>query len=422
MVYARWFLPPEDQAYHLDLATELVRDLHQRARVGLLGLMLFLFLLNRFLQGPIAANPAMGHLIVVMGMLAVLRLGLTLALDHNPSWVPDPHTRHLIFILQTFLTGCGLGLFNVLALAHLNSTDLALLCVCQLGITALAMVSMAASFLAYAVYMLPNMLVLLLGIALFPPPQIPEVFPFILGSFMAVSLYLASVVHDGFKRQTLLALKLHDAALKDSLTGLYNRRFVLEFMSAASSQVLRDWEREGQEGHAGRSLGLYILDIDYFKEVNDKQGHAAGDAVLSQLAMVLSLASRKPDLVARWGGEEFLIVAQDVDREHLETLGDRIREEVAAFQFILPNGRTLQITSSIGCAAFPFAPTDPTCLSWEGTLNLADAALYRAKQEGRNRARVAIAGPDATGEALLHLGHADKDITLSSGTRLLVIR
>jgi len=197
---------------------------------------------------------------------------------------------------------------------------------------------------------------------------------------------------------------------------------VLEFMSAASSQVLRDWEREGQEGHAGRSLGLYILDIDYFKEVNDKQGHAAGDAVLSQLAMVLSLASRKPDLVARWGGEEFLIVAQDVDREHLETLGDRIREEVAAFQFILPNGRTLQITSSIGCAAFPFAPTDPTCLSWEGTLNLADAALYRAKQEGRNRARVAIAGPDATGEALLHLGHADKDITLSSGTRLLVIR
>jgi diguanylate cyclase (GGDEF)-like protein len=422
MSFARWFLPPEDQAYHLDLARELVRDLHQRARVGLLGLILFLFLLHRFLQPAIHQAPILGHLILAVGMLAVVRLGLTLALEQNPTWIQDPHSLHLLFIAQAFLTGCGLGWFNLLALEYLRSTDLALLCVCQLGITALAMVSMAASFIAYASYMLPNMLVLTFGLALHLPEGIPEVFPFILASFTAVSLYLASVVHDGLKRQTLLALKLHDAALKDSLTGLYNRRFVLEFMSAASSQILRDWEREGQDGQEGRSLGLYILDIDHFKEVNDSQGHAAGDAVLSQLAMVLSLASRKPDLVARWGGEEFLIVAQDVDRDHLETLGDRIRQEIGDFEFLLPNGKTLRITCSIGCAAFPFSPLDPTCLSWEGTLNLADAALYRSKMEGRNRSHVAVAGPHARGEALHRLGHADKDITLSSGERLLVIR
>lgn len=422
MHLARWFLPPEDQAYHLDLAKQLVRDLHLRARAGLLGLLLFLVLLHRFLHGAIALHPVLGHILVGVGMLAVVRLGLVLALDHHPDWLSDPHTRHVWFIVQAFLTGAGLGAFNLIALEQLGPTDLALLCVCQLGITALAMVTMAGSFLAYAAYMLPNMLVLLVGLVTHAIPQIPDIFSFILACFIAVSLYLASVVHDGFKEQTLLALKLHDAALKDSLTGLYNRRFVLEFMSAAASQILRDWEREAPEGRPGRSLGLYILDIDHFKEVNDSQGHAAGDAVLSQLAMVLSLGSRKPDLVARWGGEEFLLVAQDVDRDHLETLGDRIRDEISAFEFLLPNGKVLKITASIGCAAFPFSPSDPSCLSWEGTLNLADAALYRAKQEGRNRSKVALAGPDAQGAALLQLSLADKDLSLSSGSRLLVIK
>jgi diguanylate cyclase (GGDEF)-like protein len=419
MSFGRWFLPPEDQAYHLDLATDLVRDLHQRARVGLMGLLLFLFLLGRFLQTSITATPAMGHLLIAIGMVAVLRLGITLALEHHPDWMEDPHARHAFFIVQTFITGCGLGLFNLLALEHLNPTDLALLCVCQLGITALAMVSMAASFLAYAAYMLPNMLILIFGLGIHPPPQIPDVFPLILGCFVAVSLYLASVVHDGFKRQSLLSLKLKDAALKDSLTGLYNRRFVLEFMSTASSQILRDW---GREGEPGRSLGLYMLDIDSFKEINDTHGHAAGDAVLSQLAMLLSLASRRPDLVARWGGEEFLIIAQDVDREHLEILGERIRIEMESFQFLLPNGKVLSATCSIGCTAFPFSTSDPGALSWEGTLNLADAALYRAKREGRNQVRRAEAGPDAQGQALGLLGLADKTHALNSGPSILRIR
>lgn len=419
MPIGRWFLPPEDQAYHMDLAADLMKDLHQRARVGLLGLLLFLFLLGRFLNGPISRAPFMGQLLILLGMFAALRLGITLALDHHPEWIPNPHARHVVFMVQTFLTGCGLGLFNLLALEHLNPTDLALLCVCQLGITALAMVSMAASVLAYAAYMLPNMLVLIIGLHMYPQPQIPDVFPLILGCFVAVSLYLASVVHYGFKHQSLLALKLRDAALKDSLTGLYNRRFVLEFMAAGSSQTLRDWS---QKGTPGRSLGLYMLDIDHFKSINDTHGHAAGDAVLSQLAMLLALASRRPDLVARWGGEEFLIIAQDVDRDQLEILGERVRQEVEAFQFLLPNGKVLKATCSVGCTAFPFSPEDPDCLSWEGTLNLADAALYHAKHNGRNQVRLAMAGPDAHGEVLHALGHADKDVTLSSSARVLLIR
>lgn len=416
---AQFFLNPEDQVYQHDLAWDLVRDLYDRSRPGLLGLSIFLFLLGRLLDRPLDHDPQLRNLFFLLVGLILVRLASAMAYPWLCRRLPDPHIRHLIFAAGAFATGCLLGAITLRALHVLTPLEVALYCACHVGITTLALVSMGSSFLAYALYLAPNVTVLTLGLYIHNLPGIPDVFLVFIVAFGLVALLMAHQVHATTKRQGLMALRLRDAALRDGLTGLHNRRFVDEFMASTASLILREWSNGGTQG---RSLGLYILDLDFFKGVNDSHGHAAGDAVLTQIAMLLGLVSRRPDLVARWGGEEFLVVAQDVERDHPGALADRIRQEVEAFEFLLPNGNTLHTTCSIGCAPFPFSALDPAGLSWEGTLNLADVALYRAKTSGRNQVRTALPGPEAHGEALRDLAASDKELNLGSDERLLLIR
>ncbi len=416
--FAHFFLPPEDQIYQQDLAWEMVRDLYERSRSGLLGLSVFLLLLSHLLDTPLTADAGLRNLFFAISGLILARMVLSFFYPELCKRVPDPHRRHIIFALGAFLTGLLLGAITLRVFHVLTPLEVALYCVCHVGLTSLALVSMGSSFLAYALYLVPNAVVLVLSLWIHPTPGIPQAFLVFMGAFTAVALLMAHQVHVAVKSQALTALQLRDAALRDGLTGLHNRRFVDEIMDSTTSLILREWTRGDSNA---RSLGLYILDIDHFKSVNDTHGHAAGDAVLAQLGMVLGLASRRPDLVARWGGEEFLLIAQDVERDNPKALAERIRLEVEAFEFILPNGLRFNATCSIGGAPFPFSPFDPGGLTWEAALNLADAALYRAKQAGRNTVRIAQPGPDAHGEGLRKLGYSDKLTNLESSSRFLVI-
>lgn len=416
---SQFFLNPEDQVYQHDLAWDLVRDLYDRSRPGLLGLSIFLFLLSRLLDRALDHDPQLRTLFFALVGLILLRLAASMAYGWCCRQVPDPHVRHLIFSAGALATGCLLGAITLRALHVLTPLEVALYCACHVGMTTLALVSMASSFLAYALYLAPNVTVLTLGLYIQDLPGIPDVFLVFIVAFGLVALLMAHQVHASTKRQGLMALRLRDAALRDGLTGLHNRRFVDEFMGSTASLIEREWA--GADA-PGRSLGLYILDLDHFKVVNDTHGHASGDAVLTQVAMLLGLVSRRPDLVARWGGEEFLVVAQDVERDHPGALAERIRQEVEAFEFLLPNGKTLRTTCSIGCAPFPFSPLDPTGLSWEGVLNLADVALYQAKTSGRNQVRTILPGPEAYGRPLRELSASDKEISLGPDERLLMIR
>lgn len=128
-----------------------------------------------------------------------------------------------------------------------------------------------------------------------------------------------------------------------------------------------------------------MLDLDHFKEVNDKYGHDAGDAVLRQFAELLRETVRKPDVVVRWGGEEFLVVARDTGRGLPLGLAERLRRRIANHRFLLPDGTALSRTCSIGFALFPFLPEAPEAVPWEEVVGLADAGLYLAKTAGRNR-------------------------------------
>jgi diguanylate cyclase (GGDEF)-like protein len=162
---------------------------------------------------------------------------------------------------------------------------------------------------------------------------------------------------------------LQRASSIDPLTGLHNRRFLSEHIETSL---------------AGADTLFFLIDADHFKRINDNHGHAAGDAVLVQLARRLQAAMRDADFVVRWGGEEFLAVARDTGRERADELAERIRSSVADQPFRLDNGQALHVTCSVGHAAWPFLPAHPQAVDWLGVVNLADLGLLAAKRLGRN--------------------------------------
>jgi diguanylate cyclase len=170
--------------------------------------------------------------------------------------------------------------------------------------------------------------------------------------------------------------ELEALARRDGLTGLHNRRSADERLAAEALRHHR----------SGNGWAVALIDIDHFKRVNDTHGHAAGDEVLRAVAHTLAGQVRQSDLVARHGGEEFLLLMPETGAEGAQTLCDKLRRAVAALQVALPEapGRSLQVTVSIGLAAWqPVCdgpPADTAALLAE-----ADRALYAAKQGGRNR-------------------------------------
>ncbi len=162
---------------------------------------------------------------------------------------------------------------------------------------------------------------------------------------------------------------LRDSTLRDPMTGLNNRRFLEEYVETLVAGVQR------KRGHAA----VMMLDLDYFKMVNDTHGHDAGDAVIKSLATLLKQSVRASDLVIRYGGEEFLIVLLDSSAEQAVTIADKIRQEVEALKIQI-GSIVLKKTISIGIADFP----DDSATFWQA-VKFADIALYRAKETGRNR-------------------------------------
>lgn len=181
---------------------------------------------------------------------------------------------------------------------------------------------------------------------------------------------------------------LLDQSERDPLTGLANRRHLLRRMAA------------GADGMQAPPPGaLLLIDLDHFKQINDRQGHAGGDAVLVATAQRLQQALRHDDLLLRWGGEEFLVIAATRDSPALDALALRLLQAIGQHPVALPGGVSLRITASLGHAGFPLPPHALTP-DWESALALVDAALYLAKAHGRNRA-CGVHRIDATDSAAL---------------------
>ncbi len=167
-------------------------------------------------------------------------------------------------------------------------------------------------------------------------------------------------------------------AVTDALTGLYNRHYLDAHLPRLHARAVGDT----------RPLSLIVCDLDRFKAINDTYGHAAGDAVLRHVADRLAGSIRSPDLVARQGGEEFLIVLPNTSLHEAEQVADRLRRGVADTIIPLPaDGASLRVTASFGVSEIAWDET-----SAEDALRRADEALYRSKHRGRNCVTMAPAG------------------------------
>jgi diguanylate cyclase (GGDEF)-like protein len=180
----------------------------------------------------------------------------------------------------------------------------------------------------------------------------------VLASHLAVSLSNARMVH-----------KLETMATTDGLTGLLNKRAMLDAGEQKIAAAVR----------FGRDLSVLVVDIDFFKKVNDNHGHDVGDLVIKGLGEILKRQKRTTDLVARFGGEEFIVLCEQTDEKGAMLLAERIREELGKTRFRTPSG-TLGVTCSIGVSTFPQAGA-----SWETLFKAADEALYVSKRSGRDR-------------------------------------
>ncbi len=178
---------------------------------------------------------------------------------------------------------------------------------------------------------------------------------------------------------------LQEASLTDPLTGVRNRRFFDATVPGDASRVLRSYSVP----LAPRvdDLIFYMVDLDDFKEANDRYGHSVGDKVLREVTRRINAAIRASDVLIRWGGDEFLIVSRYSNRAEAATFALRILTTVGNPTIgVLDAGVEIRQTCSIGWAAFPWYPDEPDKVSIEAVLRLADRGIYEAKKFGKNRA------------------------------------
>ncbi|PWF49347.1 ligand-binding sensor domain-containing diguanylate cyclase [Massilia glaciei] len=224
------------------------------------------------------------------------------------------------------------------------------------------------------------------------------------GLFYALlALSLGALVYAGYRRQRRLhnlqrvrleelvaertqqlntaILQLEHASQTDPLTGLHNRRYLSNQLPADLAFYDREYARTGSSEHA---LLFALVDIDHFKRINDTYGHKAGDIVLQQFAEVLTSLARVGDYIVRWGGEEFLLVFRPVPRRFVNVLGERIRSTVAGRMFDVGEDLQVPITCSVGLSEYGLFRAPKQRVGWEQMIELADAALYWVKENGRD--------------------------------------
>jgi diguanylate cyclase (GGDEF)-like protein len=202
----------------------------------------------------------------------------------------------------------------------------------------------------------------------------PQLAPAVLRA-VRVLLEPASVALDN----ALLIKRAEALSVTDDLTRLYNSRYL--------NLVLR--RETKRASRSGRPLSLLFIDLDGFKSINDTHGHLFGSRALVEAAAVIRSSARETDVVARFGGDEFALVLPDTGGEGAYAVGERIRERIAAFKFLVGDGLDIHLTASLGVATLPDAAA-----SVEELVQAADMAMYHVKESGKNGIHVAPAAAD----------------------------
>lgn len=168
--------------------------------------------------------------------------------------------------------------------------------------------------------------------------------------------------------------KVEKLSVTDPLTGLYNRRHLMEILQQEYERAVR----------YSTKFSIIMVDIDHFKDFNDRYGHLTGDMVLTKVAQELKRNLRKHDIIGRYGGEEFVIILPETDLKGAHTVAERYRKLISEKNFGSPNS-PLHVTISLGVASYP----ENKMKDIDDMLRLADTAMYTAKRNGRNRVELA---------------------------------
>jgi diguanylate cyclase (GGDEF)-like protein len=306
--------------------------------------------------------PSLIHMLII---IPVLLIGLASSFSQQ---------RHRIYPLLTMIavTILGLSVATIQIIALAGGVSVLFACV-MLTVTFIYFMGGLIFYHAVAANVIVMFSYLALGTALALPGR---EFGYDALALVAANLFGASVVymHEKTSRMRFLeACLLREMVARDGLTGIQNRRMFDQHIARVWQQAVRDEER----------VAVLLVDIDCFKDYNDSYGHQAGDECLRAVAVSLSQCARRPlDFVARYGGEEFAIVLYEASHEYVAEVLTRIQRSIAELN--IPHEASSvasRLTVSIG-AAFVLPAANRTL---EGLIQLADEALYSAKEEGRNR-------------------------------------
>ena len=306
--------------------------------------------------------PSMIHMLVI---IPTLLLGLATTFSQQ---------RHRIYPVFALIsaTVLGLGVAATQIIAALGGMPILFPCM-MLTITFIYFMGGLIFYHALAA----NIIVMFVYLAAGTTLQLPgREFAYDALAMIAANLFGATVVymHEKTSRMRFLeACLLREMVARDGLTGIQNRRMFDQHIERVWQQAVRDQQR----------VAVLLVDIDCFKDYNDRYGHQAGDECLRAVAVSLSQCARRPlDFVARYGGEEFAVVLYEASREYIAEVLTRIQRSIAELNIPHEASRVAsRLTVSVG-AAFILPASNRT---HEGLIQLADEALYSAKEQGRNQ-------------------------------------
>jgi diguanylate cyclase (GGDEF)-like protein len=337
---------------------------HIRINLGLAVIMTLAFtaMESTVLGHELNRIPALIHMLVI---IPLLMLGIAASFSSR---------RHRIYPPLALIGSALIGLSTVAIQLFASLRGTAILFPC-LELAAIFTYFMAGLVFYHA--LLANVAVAFVYLVAGTSLQLPgREFGYDVLSLIAVNLFCASVVYMHEKTSRLRFLEaalLREMVARDGLTGIHNRRMFDQHIQRVWQQALRE----------ARQVAVVLVDIDCFKDYNDRYGHQAGDECLRAVAVSLSQCARRPlDFVARYGGEEFAAVLYEASREYVAEVLTRIQRSIAELNIPHEASRVAsRLTVSIG-AAFVLPGANRT---HEGLIQLADEALYSAKEQGRNR-------------------------------------
>ena len=386
-------LPPGDRPHTRAVHMALVRDLYRRSHVPVVLHLASIGIFAVILRDQVRAGGWLWFLFPGLAAAGLVRAWLALRGERLEASMRRPNPRFALFTAAAGAFGLILGGVMLALLPRLSAGHFMLVTLCLAGLASLGCFTMAGSPVTYALTMLPGMASLALVGLLHPPFGMGHLFSLAILVYIGGLLFTSVQVHHALFGTVLLTLRLEDMALRDPLDR------------PAQPPLPPGVHAGGDAPGAAPLAAERRRDPEPAQHQPDPRGPGPvqagqrrvrprrGDAVLLQVARLLKDLVRKPDLVLRWGGEEFLILALDSDRVAPPSIAVRVHEQMARHSFILPGGQSLHQTCSVGYAIYPFHPERPEGLGWEQVFRLADQCLYEAKEQGRNRLQGSYRAP-----------------------------